>query len=338
MADETTFVYKYQWENEFQWKARRVFIQTHEAKFEDRRLASLSNAWANWRFHGCTYCRPVQAMLNELDQELPTEVQAALGKIPSHKGLSQVKFQKSSESGQKSCSVLSNRPFQGFTIYEPRNPAIFNPISVLTESAQKSKKTIEFHYLGLKEDENKTLLHATAVAIEGAILGTGMAGSKRDSKRNCASKALEILRTSVPVKLPVDHNSIENVEKGKLVKSAFQNAKKIDDTNIGSVMLRNMGWTGDGGLTKTGIAEPVFLESSDRRKGFGHELSFSIRKSAVEETLLRFIRESADCDIKFSSDLSKDDRALIHRLCRQYGLKHKSFGKGNERYLIVSKK
>ena len=44
-----------------------------------------------------------------------------------------------------------------------------------------------------------------------------------------------------------------------------------------------------------------------------------------------------DREIKFSSELSKEDRAVIHKISQQYGLKHKSYGKGDDRYLVVGK-
>ena len=40
----------------------------------------------------------------------------------------------------------------------------------------------------------------------------------------------------------------------------------------------------------------------------------------------------------FSNELSKVERALVHDLADEFGLVHRSFGKGAERYLVVSKR
>ena len=331
-------LFRYQWENEFQWKARQIFIKTHEEKFDEMRLASLSNAWSNWRFHGCLYCNAVQSMLAELDGELPNELHMAMKEIPAHRHLNEVKFQKSSDM-QDGRRLQPNEIVPGLKLYMPHDDAITNPINVLMESAQKSRKEIEFQELGFKSDDSQ-LMYEMAVVIGGKIIATGMAATKKESKRNCAQRAIEILKNSQPihVKNPPNHDSLKSIERGDLVKSAFQNANKIDQTNVGNIMLRKMGWTGEGGLATHGISEPIFIASSDGRKGLGHsDESVTIDKFSIEEKLIQFLRHNLEDEIKFSNKLSKDERALVHKLCTKYGLKHKSFGKGDNRYLVVSK-
>ena len=337
-----TFIYKHEWENDFQWKARQIFTQTHEDKYEDVKLASLSNAWSNWRFHGCTYCKGVQDLLGQLDSELPDELHAAMRELPAHKGMKEVNFKKASEKTENDNSDKKKPIIKGLTIYFPKDPAEeLSPIAILHESAQKSRKNIEFQDLGLKQQSSGDIKHVTAVAIEGKLIATGTALNKKESKRDCASKALDILRETQAVIFKTSqagHKELKSVEKGELVKSAYHSAKKLDESNVGNQLLRKMGWTGSGGIGRSGIAEPIFVESSDGRKGFGHDTgSPSIKRDTVEDILVRFIRENKDNEIKFSNELSKDERALVHKLCQKFGLKHRSFGKGEERYLVVSK-
>ena len=334
-----SFLFRYQWENEFQWKARNIFIKTHEDKFDEKRLASLSNAWANWRFHGCVYCNAVQSVLSELDGQLPDELHMAMKEIPAHRHLNEVKFQKSSQM-QGVPSSQRKELVVGLKIYLPHDEASSNPISILMESAQKSKKELEFKELGFKKDSSQEIVCEMAVVIEGKVIATGTSASKKGSKRDCAEKALQILRSLQPVhvKNPPNHDILESVEKGDLVKAAFQNANKIDQSNVGNIMLRKMGWNGEGGLATHGISEPVFISSSFGRQGLGHsDGSVTIDKCSVEEKLVTFLRHSSENEIKFSNSLSKEERALVHSLCKKHGLKHKSFGKGDNRYLVVSK-
>lgn len=342
-----TFLFRYQWENEFQWKARQIFIKTYREKFDDVRLASLSNAWSNWRFHGCTYGSAVQALLVELDKDLPSEMQMAMKEIPSHRNLNEVKFQKSYQNPQcakrsrlHQHTTVSNELVRGLILYLPLDESTSNPISILTESAQKSRKKIEFKELEIKLDDCKEIEYETALVIEGTIVAKGMARNKKESKRDCATRALEILKGTqqLHMKQKPNHDSLKSIEKGNLVKSAFVNANRIEQDNVGNMMLRKMGWTGKGGLGKHGISEPIFIESSDGRKGLGHTGDTNkIERQSIEQTLVDFIRNSTENDIKFSNELSKEERALVHTLCQKYGLKHKSFGTGDERYLVVNK-
>lgn len=124
------------------------------------------------------------------------------------------------------------------------------------------------------------------------------------------------------------------------MKASYVNAEKIPDDNMGNKLLRKMGWTGSGGVGKfqDGRSDPVFVDGVESRRGIGHEFEDrTVRKSSVEEALLSFIRDQERGEIKFSSELSKEDRALVHRLSQKYHLKHRSFGKNELRYLLVSK-
>lgn len=339
ITQKMSCLFRYQWENEFQWKARQIFINTHKDEFDEIRLASLSNAWSNWRFHGCLYCNAVQSILAELDEKLPNELHMAIKEIPAHRHLNEVMFQKSSDMPPDGRRLQSNEIVPGLKLYLPYDDAISNPITVLMESAQKSKKEIEFQELGLKSADSQ-FLYEVAVIVGMKVIATGMAATKKESKRNCALRAIEILKSSQPIhiKNPPNHDSLKSIEKGDLVKSAFQNANKIDQTNVGNIMLRKMGWTGEGGLATHGISEPIFIASSDGRKGLGHsDESVTIDKFSIEDKLTQFLRHSLENEIKFSNKLSKEERALVHKLCTKYGLKHKSFGKGDDRYLVVSK-
>merc|ERR1712150_150666 len=44
-----------------------------------------------------------------------------------------------------------------------------------------------------------------------------------------------------------------------------------------------------------------------------------------------------DSDLAFSSLLGNEERAVIHRVARKFGLKSKSYGKNENRYLVVSR-
>eukprot|EP00794_Sanderia_malayensis_P020100 gene20100-22070_t len=337
---------KYPWETCFHFKARKAFTVKHTQKFKPERIAALSNAWFNWRFHGCVYSRPVQTLLQELDSELPTDITSAVNKILLRSKPRKIEFIKKEESGDKQLESAKKPIINGFLIFEPPENGsarrkVMDSISILQTSAQKSKKSIEYQDLDWKIEDENTKFHSMAVTIDGKLIATGVGATKKLAKHDCADKALDILRKAQPAASDptVNHKNITKVEKTQLTAEQYRNSKKIDHTNIGNQMLRKMGWTGAGGLGKGGIADPVFLESAKGRKGFGHKTDASkVERNRVEDVLLNFVRDQTETEIKFSNDLSNSDRALVHNLSHKFGLGHKSFGSRKDRYLVVTKK
>ena len=308
------------WESDIQWKARSQFIETWKNHYPDDRLAALSMVWANMKFLGCRYPAKTEELVKELESKGPRI------SLPDN-------------------AVKKPKPIIGnFTIFEPeegdeseRN----NPVSIVNESAQKSKKTIAFEDLGVTD---KTALYSCAVIIDDKLIAVGEGPGKKQAKRNAAEKALEILRSRQPVirvgLASRNHQTAPCVSKTELVSKAYDKAPSISDDNIGNQMLRKMGWTGSGGIGKDcqGRAEPVMTVGTDGKFGLGCNPTqgADVAKSSVQDVLLSFVSGN-DQEIKFSNELSKEDRALIHSISQQYGLKHKSYGKGQDRYLVVSK-
>ena len=280
--------------------------------------------WANMKFMGCRYPPEVEELVNDLESNAPVSVLAE--RVAAK------------ERPNKPAPLIEN-----FTIYEPAdmNSSNVNAISILNESAQKCKKTISFEELGtVKQNE----LYC-AVLISDKTIATGEGSTKKGAKRNAAEMALTILRSCQPVvkKRSVreqDFDSKPAVSKSELVTKAYENAEKISEDNIGNQMLRRMGWTGIGGVGKDGQgrSDPVMAVGVDGKSGLGNNPTeeAAVNKGTVRDTLVMFMASTKQ-DITFSTELSKEDRAVIHQLSQQYGLIHKSYGKGESRFIVVSK-
>lgn len=305
------------WESDIQWKVRSQFIETWKDHYPEDTLAALSMVWANMKFLGCRYPAKTEEIVSELESK------AAIS-IPDK-------------------AVRKPKPLiENFTIYEPEEgdeSTINNPVSILNESAQKSKKTISFDDLGVN---SKTGSCSCAVMIANKIIAVGEGTGKKLAKRNAAENALAILRSRQPI-VRVGSRTHENapcVSKTELVSKAYEKAPSIAEDNIGNQMLRKMGWKGSGGIGKEGQgrAEPVMAVGTDGKFGLGCDPTqgAKVRKTSVQDILLSFI-SGPDREIKFSNELSKEDRALVHKISQQYGLKHRSYGKGDDRYLVVGK-
>ena len=307
------------WESDLQWKVRSQFIETWKDHYPEDRLAALSMVWANIKFLGCRY---------------PAKTEEIVGELKSKGSISVP-----DKALRKAKPLIEN-----FTIYEREEGNEGdnnNPVSILNESAQKSKKVISFDDLGVNK---KTGSHSCAVTIANKTIAVGEATGKKEAKRNAAENALSILRPRQPVvrlgSLSRQHESAPCVSKTELVSKAYEKAASISDDNIGNQMLRKMGWTGTGGIGKEGQgrAEPVIALGTNGKFGLGCDPTqgSEVKKQSVRDTLLSFI-SGPDREIKFSSELSKEDRAVIHKISQQYGLKHRSYGKGDDRYLVVGK-
>jgi len=242
-------------------------------------------------------------------------------------------------------SPNSSEMIPGFVVIVPEDETYQSPISILHESASKGRNFYLEFVDGPLRRVNGTLESTVNCVINNRHIASGSAVGAKEAKRACAQNALDLLKTCqrVHVKQPICHDGLKTVEKTQLVKEAYTMAPKLDDNNLGSRLLKKMGYKGSGGIGKDGggIAEPVFVNAADGRKGVGHEdQNVSVKRASVEDTLLAFIRDTSRDEIKFSSDLSSQERALVHKLSQKYGLRHKSFGNKNvegQRYLVVSR-
>ena len=61
----------------------------------------------------------------------------------------------------------------------------------------------------------------------------------------------------------------------------------------------------------------------------------SVSRQEAETLITRYASSDFLEDLAFSSSLGKEERAVIHKTARKYGLKSQSFGKGENRFLVV---
>jgi hypothetical protein len=305
------------WENEIQWEARRDFLDTHKRTIPVKQLEALSMVWANMKFLGCRYPELTEEKVQQLEANCPRAMD-----IPAE-------IKRKQDEGKKKPLI------QGFTLYVRDSARTENPISLLYGNAHRAKKTMEFQELGEKNG-----FFICAVVIDNILVATGKAANKKQAKHKCAEQAVEILRTRQPV---VDelllHEKAQVVEKNHLATGKRIDAPRISDSNLGSQMLRKMGWTGGGlGSEGKGRADPVLVHETQGRRGLGQDTTDKgVNKVSVKKTIQNFIMDNQKKELRFSSDLSKEDRAIVHRVCQQHGLRHKSFGSGEDRYLVISK-
>ena len=84
--------------------------------------------------------------------------------------------------------------------------------------------------------------------IDNILIATSEGPTKKEAKRSCAEKAVEILRKTQPViDVPLSHKKAKVVEKDELYQGQEKKLPRLPERKIGSKILRKMGWTGGGG-------------------------------------------------------------------------------------------
>ncbi|XP_050389751.1 uncharacterized protein LOC126808819 [Patella vulgata] len=178
----------------------------------------------------------------------------------------------------------------------------------------------------------------------------GVANLSKQAEQEASRQALEKLRDiswTIRFKGQTDcgndrmsKDSLMGENKDDIIEES-EHGKKLTDSNIGSKLMRKMGWTGKGiGKNEQGREDPVLVKQVIHRSGLGALDSNSSMKK-FESVMYKIVKDYyfsyEDTDMAFASDFSNDERKVIHNACRKFQLKSKSYGTGEERYLVISR-
>ncbi|KAL4219207.1 hypothetical protein ACF0H5_021789 [Mactra antiquata] len=226
----------------------------------------------------------------------------------------------------------------------------FRDVKLLHDSANFNRVILKVEYED-NDDDSGSGMNCSLVLAD-IVVSTSHGSTKEEAKLSAAKDALEYLREccyTIIVKQQVD-SDVAGLTKEQLL-SDIQKSEGSDtntaipNSNIGNLLLRKMGWIGGGvGKDGKGIAEPVKTEMVIGREGLGLQAEKGIGKNfhnKVTKLLQDYIKSDDQRDLHFSSELSKDERAIIHKIGQKLGLKTQSKGSKvieNDRCLIVSRK
>lgn len=212
-----------------------------------------------------------------------------------------------------------------------------NAICTLNDTAQFNKIAVDYKF---------SLMPGQCWKCEVYLLGQFIAaatGPKKIVKHLAAEEALKKLKeTCSVVKASVrkDCNG-DAISRSQIMGRSGEEAKaqEIKEDNIGNQLLRKMGWKGGGlGRDGEGIAEPIRVKEQFTREGLGLDADSQLNKRDLEDVIRNYVASDRQDELRFSTELTNDERKQIHQISQKYGLRSKSYGQGKQRFLIVSRK
>ncbi|XP_028671686.1 NF-kappa-B-repressing factor [Erpetoichthys calabaricus] len=214
-----------------------------------------------------------------------------------------------------------------------------NAICIINDTAQFNKMTAEYKFIVLPDCSWKC-----EVYLEGQYIASGI-GQKKIVKHIAAENALSKLRQTQPVvKSNLWKDDVDAISRNQIRGISSEEAMKqeIKEDNIGNQLLRKMGWKGGGlGREGEGIAEPIKVKEQFTRQGLGLEVERGgnrLNKRDIEEIIKNYVHSERQDELRFSTELTNDERKQIHQIAHKYGLRSKSYGQGMQRFLIVGRK
>ncbi|XP_041846655.1 NF-kappa-B-repressing factor isoform X2 [Melanotaenia boesemani] len=215
-----------------------------------------------------------------------------------------------------------------------------NAICIINDTAQFNKVTADYKFSVLPDHRWKC-----EVYLEGQYVAAGI-GPKKIVKHIAAKEALATLRqTQAVVKSNLrKEGHTDAISRSQIIARSGEEAtrQEIKEDNIGNQLLRKMGWKGGGlGRDGEGIAEPIRVKEQFSREGLGMDTDKTgtqLSKHDIEGIIRNYASSERQDDLRFSTDLTNDERKQIHQISQKYGLRSKSYGQGRQRFLVVSRK
>ncbi|XP_043272417.1 NF-kappa-B-repressing factor [Venturia canescens] len=344
------------------WELRRNFLETHKDKFPEEQLVCLAQVFTNVELLGCRYPKETMDLVAELSQDVAkeyrerqkTKLQRTFVKA-SDAASSKVKGLKTSpsDSGANNRNVSTSKI--NFVTSQERNPCKKmkvesppygriivmqhpeeSPTAVIQKSAAISKANLEYKI------EKKDDCYNCEIYINSVKLAEGIGTNHKKAK---AAASLEGLPKLQKIYYTIKVKRIERTidcDKNQLMGSDDVTQDTLASDNVGSKMMKMMGWSGGGlGKAQQGIIEPVTVERQLSREGFGLKLNstnVSLFTKKARETLSNYVKGHSKTDLVFAPEFTNEERSVIHKVARELGLKAASFGPKNKRTLVISRK
>nr|XP_003699363.2 PREDICTED: NF-kappa-B-repressing factor [Megachile rotundata] len=350
--------HKAEHESDEHWELRRKFLLAHKDKFPEDQLVCLAQVFTNVELLGCRYPKETMQLIAELAQDIVgdyrekqktklqrTFVKASDAASSKVKGLnaptSTNKFDTKAQSTSSSSELRPNQvkkiklkepPFGNIVLVERPGDV---PQNIIASAVNASGSVLEWKF------DRISNTCQCAIFINSKLLAEASGLNRKMAKKQAAHNGLQKLKKyyyTIKIKQNIDKDS--NVTTTTMVKGAATE-DSISDDNIGRKLMKLMGWTGGGlGKSQQGIVEPITVKQQISRQGLGlksNSSSLNHVKYKSRNIMREYLAGDMRNDLVFSA-FTNEERAAMHTIARQLGLKSHSYGPKDQRTLVISRK
>ncbi|XP_066287825.1 uncharacterized protein [Branchiostoma lanceolatum] len=179
-----------------------------------------------------------------------------------------------------------------------------NAICIMNSSAKLSKMQVKFDVN--KNWRDGTAMYQCVVRINQWIVADAWSTNSKGIKHLAAEVALSKLRQTNPVVKP---------KKAELTEDALTRTEVFGSKEAGEEQIK------------------------EANIGLGTATDLAEKQSAkAHQVILNYVQSGREDDLVFSPELTSQERGAIHEIAKQYNLKHKSFGEGKKRYIVLMRR
>lgn len=357
--------YKAEHECDEHWELRKRFLLEHKGKFPEDQLLCLAQVLANVELLGCRYPEETMELIADLGRDIledyrdrqkkrikRTFVKASdavansrdqgQGAIGARYPVDSTRHKRSTnspsrtesdETSPKKMRIQEEGPYGDIVIV--KRPGDI-PQNTLACAVAASGSNLEWKY---DRDNNNC---KCSVFINSKLLAEAIGTNQKVVKRETSILGIkELQKYYYTIEIKQNISGDANITATSML-SQTSNQDSIPNDNIGMKLMKLMGWSGGGlGKSEQGIVEPVTVKQQISREGLGLKMkSYSTNdlKTKAKDIMRKYLAGDMKNDLIFSSDFSNDERAVIHQIARQLGLKSHSYGPKNQRTLVVCRK
>ncbi|XP_039491909.1 NF-kappa-B-repressing factor [Drosophila santomea] len=350
--------YKTEYESDEHWDLRRSFMLAHKDRFEEDRLVCLAQTFVNMEFMGCKYPSATMLLVAELSKEIAADFRQKREQRLKRTFVSASDAAEQRAKGRRAAPVPSagspkeRQCFGGGDPVDLYQDLRFGKLIVYLAGGrnclQNSCNIANVKYeerASLDQPVNDNKKYAELL-VNNEVIATGQGETLKAAKQAAHKQACMTLQSHCySIKLNASRDTIK-VEKNKdgvninVTKESAdsQSDPKLDASNKGYRMMRLMGWTGGGlGRLKQGREDPVGYLLKSNRNGLGL-INQSGNIADYRRLIENYVRSDDIRDMQFEPTFSKEERTKFHQIARQFSLRSNSYGSGESRRLLITKK
>ncbi|KAH8363422.1 hypothetical protein KR084_010025, partial [Drosophila pseudotakahashii] len=358
--------YRTEYESEEHWDLRRSFMVAHKERFEEDRLVCLAQTFVNMEFMGCKYPSETMRLVAELSKEIAEDFRRKRDQRLKRTFVSASDAAEQRAKGRRAAAARaadspkdsSNRftrerlCFGGGEPIDLFQGLRFGQLILLLAGGRNclrnscSVANCKYEERASLDQQATDATKYAEVLINDEVIASGQGESLKTAKTAAFKQALLMLQShcySIKLNATRETIKVEKSQNGVNINVTKESADslgdpKLDASNKGYRMMRLMGWAGGGlGRLKQGREEPVGYLLKSNRNGLG-SLKPQGNLADYRKLIENYLNSDDMRDMQFEPTFSKEERASFHQMANRLGLRSSSYGTGETRRLLITKK